>query len=264
MSGANIPYHLRPHKSIDRRLFLDLLMRYERFKPLHEAVYVSMGAYSLEDHKLIHRHLGIRRLIAFDYDVKIVQRQQFNRPIEDCKCVKLSSGDAVSDFDGLLARAGFEDAEGAIVWLDYTSPNQIGAQLREFQTLLDAVAPGDVIRVTVNAHPATLGEARNSDGSPKPREQLNSERLATLKERVGDYLPASISEDDVSTERLPVAISAAFATAAAKAFPPRQSRVFQPLSIVRYTDGQQMLSITGAVLLRSDVERMLGTLSLRT
>ena len=31
MRGASVPYHLRPHKSVDRRLFLDLLMRFERW-----------------------------------------------------------------------------------------------------------------------------------------------------------------------------------------------------------------------------------------
>ena len=68
MSGASIPYHLRPHKSVDRRLFLDLLTRYERWKPLADYIYISMGAYPLEDHKLVHRHLGISRLISFDLE----------------------------------------------------------------------------------------------------------------------------------------------------------------------------------------------------
>ena len=76
MSGASLPYHLRPHKSVDRRLFLDLLMRLERWRPLVDYAYISMGAYPLEDHKLVHRHLGIDKLIAFDNDEKIVARQK--------------------------------------------------------------------------------------------------------------------------------------------------------------------------------------------
>ena len=103
MSGASTPYHLRPHKSVDRRLFLDLLVRFERWRPLAEYVYVSMGAYPLEDHKLVHRHLGITRLVAFDFEEKIVARQNFNKPVDSCFCLHMKSWEIISNLDRVLS-----------------------------------------------------------------------------------------------------------------------------------------------------------------
>ena len=42
MSGETVPYRLRPHKAVDRRLFLALLGRCERWVDLRDHVYVSM------------------------------------------------------------------------------------------------------------------------------------------------------------------------------------------------------------------------------
>ena len=102
MSGSTIPYHLRPHKSVDRRIFLDLLSRFERWKSLSEYAYVSMGAYPVEDHKLVHRLLGIGRLLTFDADEGVVARQMFNRPILNCCCVQKKSGEIVANLDAIL------------------------------------------------------------------------------------------------------------------------------------------------------------------
>src|SRR5258706_1113772 len=156
MTGAAVPYHLRPHKAVDRRLFLDLLSRFERWRPLPEYVYVSMGAYPLEDHKLIHRMIGITKLIAFDLDDGVVARQRFNKPIESCHCVKKKSGELIAELDSILTEYGLPADKGLIVWLDYTDPTKIGQQIREFEALLDRLRAGDVVRVTVNAHPRAL------------------------------------------------------------------------------------------------------------
>src|SRR5690348_4779175 len=97
MSGASIPYHLRPHKAVDRRLFLDLLTRFERWRSLSGYAYLSMGAYPLEDHKLVHRLFGLTKLVAFDLEAEVVARQNFNKPIDTCRCVQMKSGDVVAD-----------------------------------------------------------------------------------------------------------------------------------------------------------------------
>ena len=252
MSGSSIPYHLRPHKSVDRRLFLDLLTRYERWKPLSEYAYISMGAYPLEDHKLVYRLIGITKLIAFDFDEQVVARQLFNKPVETCFCLHKKSGDLISELENILNECKFSDAIGLIIWLDYTDPGKISEQVREFESLLDRLRPGDVVRVTVNAHPQALGKAVDAEGKPIPIGELRTQRLQQLKQRLNDYLPSWASEEHISEEGLPRLLAGSFATAALKAFPATGPNVFQPLSIVRYADGQQMLSITGAVVKRGE------------
>jgi hypothetical protein len=219
MSGASIPYHLRPHKSVDRRLFLDLLTRFERWKPLTDHVYVSMGAYPLEDHKLVHRQLGLSRLIAFDLEEGVVARQKFNRPIETCHCLHKNSGEIISHLDAILSECMFSNPAGIIVWLDYTSPGQLGHQIREFESLLDKLRTGDLIRVTVNAQPNALVEPPMPGANPPLAKEKRERQFHNLKSRIGEFLPSETGPDDMTPEGLPLAISKSFGAAALKALP---------------------------------------------
>jgi len=262
MSGAAVPYHLRPHKAVDRRLFLDLLSRYERWRPLSDYAYVSMGAYPLEDHKLVHRIIGITKLIAFDLNEEVVARQRFNRPIESCHCLTKKSGELIAQLDTVLTECSFPAENGIIIWLDYTDPAKIGEQVREFESLLDKLRPDDVVRVTVNAHPHVFLDQSNADGKPLLAEEKRARQFQRLRERIGDFLPSWAGPDHMTPAELPLVLSEAFAAAALKALPVSGSNAFVPLSIIRYADGQQMLSITGAVVKRGDETEMLARLDL--
>src|SRR6185312_8992990 len=96
------------------------------------------------------------QLLAFDLDDEIVARQKFNKPVETCCCVHRKSDDLIANLDSVLADCGFTDFDGIVIWLDYTDPRKIGQQLREFEALLGKLKSGDVVRVTVNAHPSAL------------------------------------------------------------------------------------------------------------
>lgn len=262
MSGTGVAYRLRPHKTVDRRLFLDLLSRFERWRPLINYVYISMGAYPLEDHKLVHRLIGIERLISFDLDEQIVSRQKFNRPIDRCECIVSKSAQIIERLDTILSDVGFQDADGVVFWLDYTEPKKIGSQIREFETLLDKLRPGDVVRVTVNAHPTSLTADKAADDKPVPLKEKQKQQFERLKTRIGDYLPSWATADAMTKDRLPSVLSQAFERAALKALPVGGDRVFTPLSIVRYADGLQMLSITGALVKRTDEAAMLDRIDI--
>jgi hypothetical protein len=260
VSGASIPYHLRPHKAVDRRIFIDLLGRLERWRPLTDYVYLSMGAYPLEDHKLIHRILGITRLVAFDKEGSIVARQLFNKPIESCRCIERTSGQVVDKFDHVLDECGFGDPAGVIVWLDYTDPKKLGVQIREFQTLLDRLSAGDVVRVTVNAHPHELID--KSAGKRTNPEEKRSGQFEALQGRIKEFLPSWATAAHMTADDLPRVIAESFAAAALKALPVSGSFTFRPLSLVRYADGVQMLSITGVIAKRTDEGEMLARLGM--
>lgn len=263
MNASAIPYHLRPLKAVDRRLFLDLLVRFERKWPLSRYAYISMGAYPLEDHKMVHRHLGIQHLISFDINQDVVDRQKFNRPINSMSCVKAKSGEVIDQLDKILTDAGAGDCSGKIIWLDYTEPAKIGEQIREFQTLLDKLSPGDVVRVTVNAHPPVLGDNRDPQNQTRilDKEELQEKRFEVLRKRIGDYFTADVNPRYMTEELLPLTLAKAFGQAAARALPPTGGIAFMPMSIVRYADGHQMLSITGCVVRREsrqDIQERIG------
>ena len=261
MSSAAIPYHLRPHKAVDRRLFLDLLSKCERWKSLTNHTYVSMGAYPLEDQKQIHRLLGIKKLISFDYNLKVVDRQQFNKPVVDSHCLEASSSDMISNLDKKIDECGIKNT-GVIFWLDYTDPKEFKSQIREFQTLLDSLAKGDIVRLTVNAEAIALGP-KYPDPRPNYMAILQEKRLRKLKQRIGDYLPSSVVAGDMTNARLPLVYCKVIAEAARQAFPSHHSRTFLPLSLVRYADGHQMLSVTGIIINRKDNDDFLKRSLLR-
>ena len=262
MSGAGVPYRLRPHKAVDRRLFVDLLSRIERWWPLVDHVYLSMGAHSLEDHRLVHKNIGIKNLITFDADSEVVARQRFNAPTTSCYCHEGLSGEVIAKLDNVLTQYGMSADSGLVVWLDYTAPGQIGSQIREFQHLLDKGKVGDVVRITVNANPSSLGEFRDANDRPLPANELHQRRLGVLRSRIGEYLPASCDAEKLTVEDFPIVLAQSFAAAALKAIPVSSSNVFSPLSLVRYSDGLQMLSITGCIMPKNQVQAVRSKLSL--
>ena len=258
MSGATLPYRLRPHKAVDRRLFLELLNRYERWRSLEDHAYVSMAAFAMEDQRLVHRLLGIERLLAFDMDPDIVGRQLFNRPTELAKCVTSTATDMVKDIVSSVEAAGIPDAEGYVVWLDYTDPKQIGAQVADFHKLLGQLGPDDIVRITVNAN-YDWWAGKSYPSNPVPIDERQRRAFAKLQTELKTYFPTTIKADELGEEGIAVALAQTFGRAAAKAV--KGHRSFEPLSIVRYADGQQMLTMTGAIVEfaeRADLRAKLG------
>ncbi len=262
MRAPSIPYHLRPHKAVDRRLFVDLLARFERWQPLASYAYISMGAYPLEDHKIVHRRLGISNLISFDYDEGIVARQNFNRPVGACRCLKLKSGELIDELDEHLCDFNEGKVSGVVVWLDYTDAEALGEQIREFETLLEKLKEGDVVRVTVNAHPPALEDSKQDDRSAMLKADRFKMRFERLKGQIGDYLPSDASQADVDAKGLASILSRSFGRAAQNALPVAGNTIFVPLSIIRYADGQQMLSMTGTLVDRDSRMKMRSTLAI--
>jgi len=220
--------------------------------------YISMGAYPLEDHKLVYRRLGITRLVSFDHDPEIVKRQLFNRPVANCKCIEKTSGEVCRDVMSVLDQVGYSDADGVILWLDYTSAKGLSVQLREFADALGNAEHGDIIRLTVNANPENL--SRNLPKSVSG-DNLYTARLAKLRERINDFLPASIPLTMMRENDYPILLTKAIESAVHSAG--LQGKKLLPLSIVTYRDGQQMLSVTGMIVNNADAANAEACLDLK-
>lgn len=264
MRGAAIPYALRQNKSVDRKIFIDLLRRFQRYRPLDEHVYISLGGPSLEDHKLVHAELGLTRLISLDGEADVVDRQLFNLPVECVTCLHRTTKQFVDQFWPELARIGYDEDANVVVWFDYTEPRRLGEQVQEFQALLPMLNEGDVVRITVNANPSAIYETNSRNlGRRETAEEAQSERFSRLRNRLADLTPPDAAADDMTRERLPLVIARSFSLAALGALPPRSPTEFVPVSIVRYADGQQMLSITGVLIKRGTRAEFLKTTGLR-
>lgn len=142
-----------------------------------------------------------------------------------------------------ISDLSIQDGEHNIFWLDFVSPSELGTQLSDYSTLLNLLNPDDIVRITLNANPDSLGKSKSPD-------QLQELRLQTLRNRVPDsYLWPSISSADVTT-KISSHITENFKSGYYGVFvgnPPYSPNFMLPLFSSIYADGQQMVTFTGIV-----------------
>lgn len=240
MSGADIPYQLRPNKFIDRQMFMETLGRLIVPRGPEKYVYVSMGGRHLVDHYAVYNRLGINAQFSFDLDRNEVARQRFNRPTGATICEELNSAALPTAIDGILQK--FPTKQNLIVWLDYTSTDRL-SQLQEAVQTLVRLKHGDVFRLTLNADVRTLGRGEEWKKADAPNPAAY--RAIKLREQIADFLPTgivSIQEDEAA-----LVLARCIELAAQKAEALKVGLHIKPSLITSYRDGQRMLTVTCAI-----------------
>lgn len=248
--GSYVPYPIRQNKFVDRRIFIDLLARVDRYRPIRDYGYIGLGGFALEDHRLVHSTFGVTRLISIEGNSAVIGRQRFNKPVECIRFRQATTKQFLDDIDRYLEEAGIDKNSPLTVWFDYTAAEDIGRQVQEFQLLLEALKTGDVVRVTVNAHPPSYARA----GRDQSADELAERCREVLDQRLAEYMPAEVDLSEMTTTGLPVVLAKAFRKATLKASLATDTK-FRLLSIVRYADTHQMLSLTGILLSETEYRR---------
>jgi hypothetical protein len=241
-NGDDIPYQLRPNKFIDRQIFLEALTKVVPQKQHGRYVYISMGGKHLVDQEAVYRKIGIRNLYSFDGNADIVARQNCNRPHFSSLCEELHSSALAGELDRILKH--FEPAEHLIVWLDYTNAERL-AQLQEFGEILKRCQPGDVVRITMNANDGTLRGDWQKEGCAGPGEY----RAKRLRDQLGDFFPAGV--ETIGDNGVPNVLSEAVSIVAASAAV-ESNRLFVPILLTSYADGQRMFTAAVLCLAQND------------
>ena len=242
-AGSSLPYRLRPNKAVDRELFLSLLMRLTPSLSLENYQYVGLGGPFLEDFRLVHARLGLRRMACVETEQEVHKRQLFNRPIASIECVHATLEDYLDGHD-------FEAP--AIIWFDYTEPKGITTQIERFARTIGTVPLGSVLRVTLNANPESLGKPNANEVSVeiddvassdrKERPTVQEWRLARFKERVGQLFPSGLSADGMTQKRFGFSVLRVLKLAVEKeALNFRDRRIVWALT-THYKDGQAMVT----------------------
>ncbi len=238
MSGASIPYHLRPNKAIDRYAFLELLLKVDRYIncDISQYKYVGFGGHSLEDFKYIHSRFAISNMVSIEEDAEVYSRQKFNQPHNCIDCLHKSSDDFLNEF---------QRTDPTIIWLDYVKPSKLREQIEEFQATLGKLDPLDIIKITVNSHAASyVPSDKKMDSST-----LKNVRIEKLNTMLGEIFPSTDVTLDMMTERkFPEALCLVLKRAANLAMVGKSDIYFQSLTAFSYADGQQMLTVTGILL----------------
>lgn len=254
MSGALVPYHQRQNKAVDRHLFIDLLARVNRYKPISGYTYISFGGAFLEDFKLLHSQFGNVQLISLEKDLVAWDRQQFNLPISCIRCVREDSNTFITNYS---------ISGNAIFWLDFADANRTRQQIEEFQSLLGKMQAYDIVKLTLNANPNVLRDSNSTDegGCRETSETRNEKRLSELRRRLDDFIPQDTTSQSMTKDALPSVLLRAVQYAANEAMKSKQllKERFYPLTAFVYNDSQhQMLTVTGIILPKSEVKKFLG------
>jgi hypothetical protein len=235
MSGNVIAYHLRQNKAIERNLFIELLRRVGYARNISEYQYIGFGGPFLEDYKQIHNALRITAMHSIERDENTHRRQNFNRPVSFINLHHCESHE--------FFRETLNTEKNSVVWLDYTAPKELGAQLNEFVTVAAKLGEFDVLKLTLNANPTSLGHTE------APRADRQSLRLQTLSERVGNFMPPSLAATDMTATGYPEVLLKCIQYAANSLSGRSGNLTFQPVASFKYSDGgHTMLTITGVML----------------
>ncbi len=245
-AGAfGVNYALRPHKFVDRRVFVEVLTRYSNFRRIEDYVYVGLGSFAMEDHKMIHAAFETPILISLETNSEVVARQRFNAPLACIKPSQYSTDDFVVRKEKIFREFRVNPAANAIVWFDMTDASSIRVHLDTFGQLLRVSEIGDVLRITVDVDGKTLGRSATEE----TQKDLQERRFANLQELLGEQLKPGATANALG-KRLGVAeiILHAFRIVSEDAFREVKSRRFEPISLTTYADGHRMLSVTGILI----------------
>jgi len=246
MSGGNIAYNLRPNKFVERQLFVELLGKVCVGSP-DQYVYVSLGGPQLEDQRLVHQRLGWTKLFSLEADWVVYQRQVFNlRPY--IYCMNDSTADFVRDFD---AYADLYSGNEFIIWFDYADAKKRREQLVEYETLLNRLEDRDILKITMNANPNTLGEKRSGE----KHEELQVRRLEFLRNQLDDYLPDTIEHTEMTSRGFAPILCNVIEKASLNAVRDRPRLQPIPVAIFEYQDSyHQMLTVTVRLTRKNEVD----------
>lgn len=242
--ASSLPYRLRPNKAVDRELFLSLLSRLHRALDIPGYKYVGLGGPFLEDFRLIHARIGIREMDCIEMEEAVHQRQLFNRPVATIRCVH-------SSLEDYLASSEFTTP--IVLWLDYTDPKQLRAQIESFADQALELPLESVVRITLNVNPESLGKPLAGQES-----SVLALRLAKFRARLGDYCPADLAEDDMAQRRFGASVLSALKLAVDKRMLQVRDRKVCWALATTYADGQSMA--TAALVIVAESDAVIGPL----
>lgn len=218
---GTMSYESRPSKSVVRRIFFELLRHLRPVAAFGDYQYVGFGALEFIDFDMAHRSLGIGRMFSIERSYHIA-RYEWNRPFNGIEVLSGSASDILPTLQWKCP---------SIVWLDYTDTLN-DEVIRDVESLVRVLNPGSVLGVTVNAHPARLGE-----------------RVAALEAALGsDRVPLNMTDSklqgwglaEVQWEILNSTITAAFSNRG-------DGSDWNQLLNLRYQDAAKMQMIVGVV-----------------
>jgi hypothetical protein len=225
-SALKVPYDLRPAKQIERRMLLDVfqILSNNGFT-LREYQYTGMGSINFVDFILLHKLLGIKRLVSAEYDQSLKDRVEFNKPFADVTTDMRSIGEVVATLD--------RDRKH-IVWLDYDFRLD-RLVVEDILTATKVLGPESILLVTVDIEPPDVKE-----GSPAAWKQY-------YELEGGEYFGQGWTVENFGQQSLAVTNASILFNVIYSGLNSRTNVEFFPLFNFEYADGHRMLTVGGMI-----------------
>jgi hypothetical protein len=231
-SYERVNYILRPAKHVERGMILEALQRVRVFAPLRQYRYIGFGSTYFADFVLVHRALGIKKMISIEQDEAKRARFLFNRPF---RTVQLMFGHSNSILPTL------KWTTPSIVWLDYDG-SLTSSVLTDIDWVCTSAPAGSVLIVTVRADPGQMDPADKTA------------RITALRENVeAKNVPNGITSDghlagwglaNVGRTVMDSTIRSAVRDRSAQGSPMSYEQLFN----FQYRDGARMSTVGGILL----------------
>ncbi|GAB5519467.1 MAG: hypothetical protein RhofKO_17180 [Rhodothermales bacterium] len=183
-------------------------------------------------------------MVCVEVEGETHKRQRFNRPIDTIECVHSTLEDYLGENDLDIP---------SVIWLDYTDPGEITAQIERFARTIGEVPVGSVLRVTLNANPSSLGRPRSvevattvgkySEGADD-LPTLQEWRLERFKSRLGALFPSDLQAEGMTFRTFGKSVLRALSLAVAAQLLNYPDRGIVWALATHYADGQPMVTAT--------------------
>lgn len=222
-----ISYDLRPAKQSERRIILDLLkIAGDSGLPITTYRYVGMGANRFYDFLLMHKYLGIKKMVSLEHETNMFKRAVFNCPYKFIDVRQVTALEFINSI---------QLYEPSILWFDYDGGIKPGI-INDIAALSTKLKVNDFCFVTVNG------------GRPNAlRNENASARLEWFKDQLGD-VAVDVTIKDVENSTFSDAVHKVLIAAFTKAFSFCEGGKFVPFFQVEYADSMRMITIGGGLL----------------
>lgn len=164
-SYRSIDYRIRPSKHVERVMLCEAFRRL-RFHVLEDYQYVGLGSVFFADFRMVHRSLGITRMLSIERQQNDCARFEWNKPYSGIEMLFGETEQRLSDIDF---------SKPTIIWLDYDGPLSRSV-ISDIRHVAHAASHGSVLVATVNAHPRKT-DADGADMLQQVRGELGNERI---------------------------------------------------------------------------------------
>ncbi len=242
-SFESVNYSTRVKKNIERKLLVELLLRLKENLEFSKYRYIGMGSVWFTDFIVLHRALGIARMLSVEQDDVGHSRAKFNRPFG---FVRLERGSIRNVLRRVLA---VRRRAPVIAWLDYDSDLSKGI-VKDLRDVMPHANEGDIFIVTSNAAMYQIGIslAKNAGESEADYQARSADAKRDRFETLTEGLVKINDLSELQRNRFPDLVGRALAEAMNSGCNAGgKGLVFDCLFNFEYADSASMVTIGGIV-----------------